>query len=327
MKKLNEILFLLFLNIFFLYLCGDVVAQPNDLQLKAFRTAKTVQIVVGQTYGIAKDVNLPFEDVAHSLFEYAGLKVVSLDVNNYDLKIKINANGKAIGEIYRGYGNTGSAYLYTGASLNGSISFEIPDIPTYKQYFEGYKKPVESTMPLDREKNPSGAPFKDIFYQRGSFASKITEMIAEIYGTDCILKVLKDGDSNIAAIAQNLLGNLKDPHTVEPLISMIKDESGPIRARAIKALGRIGDPRSLEPLIDVLRIEPNKYIRTDLVTALGDLGDPRAIEPLIATLKDQRVQWMALQSLKRLTEENFGLDQKKWYEWWEQNKEIFLRGR
>ena len=95
MKKLNKIFFSLSLTIFIIALCGYVSAQPSEVQLKALRYAMTVQIVVEQSYGNVKDVNLPFENYAQRLCKLAGIKVVPSDVQDYDLKLMIKANGKA----------------------------------------------------------------------------------------------------------------------------------------------------------------------------------------------------------------------------------------
>lgn len=324
MKKLNKIFFSPFLTMFFIALCGYLSAQPSEVQLKAFRSAITVQIVVEQSYGNVKDVNLPFENYAQRLCKYAGIKVVSSDVNDYDLRLMIIANGNAIGGLYKENKDIDSVYLYPGASLSGSISFEVEGIPAYKQDFKGYKKPDERTLPLDNLKKPSAVPFRHAFDQSGSFPSKIIDMMGEIYGTDCILKALKDEDVNISVMAGDLLGNVKEPHTVEPLISLSKDEDVSIRRNAIIALGKIGDPRAIEPLIDALINEDNVYVRRDVARALGDIGDPQAIEPLIAALKDEGAQYIARKSLKKLTGKDFWLDQEKWYIWWKENKETFL---
>jgi hypothetical protein len=327
MKKLNKILFFLFLSMLFIILCGYVNAQPSEVQLKALRSAMTVQIVVEQSYGNAKDVNLPFKNYAQRLCENAGIKVVTSDVNNYDLRLMIKANGKASGELYKGNKNIESVYLYTGASLSGSISFEMEGIPAYKQDFMGYKKPDESTFPSDNLKTPSAVPFRVVFRQPGSFSSKIMEMMAEIYGTDCIVKALKGEDVNISEMAGYVLGKVKDPHAVESLISLIKDEHFSIRRNAIRALGKIGDPRAIEPLSDALINEDDVIVRCDVAQALGNIGDPRAIEPLIAALKDGVVEYAAMESLKRLTGKNFLYDKEKWYKWWVENKETFLIDR
>lgn len=184
-------------------------------------------------------------------------------------------------------------------------------IPAYKQDFKGYKKPDERTLPLDNLKKPSAVPFRHEFNQSGSFPSKIIDMMGEIYGTDFILKALKDEDVNISAIARDLLGKLKDPNTVEPLISLINDEDVSIRSNVIIVLGKIGDPRAIESLIDALTKEDNEYVRRDVARTLGNIGDPRAIEPLIAALKDEGAQYTARESLKKLTGKDFWLDQEK----------------
>jgi len=55
----------------------STVSKLSKEQIETFQHAKTVRITVEQSYGIAKDVSLPFEDLAQRLLEYAGVKVVA----------------------------------------------------------------------------------------------------------------------------------------------------------------------------------------------------------------------------------------------------------
>lgn len=139
MKKFRYVIFSIFLIVFFIALNSYVMAQLTEEQLEAFRSAKTVRIVVEQSYGKVGGVSLPFEEVAKRfLGKYAGLKVVVTEGEHYDLKLKIEASGWARGAEYeqdRLIKTGKTQYLYTGASLRGSISLEIPGIPSYKKSF------------------------------------------------------------------------------------------------------------------------------------------------------------------------------------------------
>ncbi len=122
MGKIKFVIFLISLISFFIALNGYAMAQLTEEQLEAIHSAKTVKIIVDQSYGEGTGVSLPFEDIARRLFGYAGVKAVGPGANNYDLKIKIKAKGKALGEYYTDRDSGKRHYIYTGASISGSIS-------------------------------------------------------------------------------------------------------------------------------------------------------------------------------------------------------------
>jgi len=96
-----------------------------------------------------------------------------------------------------------------------------------------------------------------------------------------------------------------------------------VRYNAALALGKIGKP-AVEPLIAALK-DKDSRVRYSAAWALGKIGDKRAVEPLIAALKDKdsTVRRDAAWALTKITGKDFGEDQAKWQEWWEQNKSSF----
>lgn len=290
MGKTKFVIFLISLIAFFISLNGYAMAQLTEEQLEAFRSAKTVKIVVNQSYGRAQGVSLPFEDLTRRLLKYVGLEVVGTEVEHYDLKLKIEAVGMAISHDYFRVGK-----LYTGAIIEGSVSFEVQGIPVYEGSFKEIKKSQKTVMSVMAKylKDPSDAPFKKLTYE---FDKNIINMMAEVYGTKFLLKALEDKNHGIAAASKDALRNIKDPNTVEPLIAiLINDES--------------------------------RILRSDVATVLGHIGDPRAIEPLIDSLKEEikLIRDSILWALKNITGEDLGEDQEKWQKWWEENKEKFLK--
>ena len=93
-------------------------------------------------------------------------------------------------------------------------------------------------------------------------------------------------------------------------------------------IGNVSLPRAIEPLIAALK-DKDWSVRRAAAEALGEIGDPRAVEPLIVVLKDGAwgVRKGAAEALRKIIEKNFGEDPEKWQEWWEENKEAFLKGR
>ena len=98
-----------------------------------------------------------------------------------------------------------------------------------------------------------------------------------------LINNLKDGDWHVRKEAARLLGEIKDPCTIGPLIIALKDKDSDVRWSAAAALVKIGTP-AVEPLIGVLK-EKDWHGREEAAWALGEIKDPRAVEPLVVALK------------------------------------------
>jgi HEAT repeat protein len=105
-----------------------------------------------------------------------------------------------------------------------------------------------------------------------------------------LIAALKDANDTFQNTAVEALGKLEAP-AVEPLIAALKDTDVKVQKLAASALGEIKDPRAVEPLIGALK-DTNWEVRQSAAGALWEIKDPRAVEPLIAALKDadQRVR-------------------------------------
>ena len=283
MKRGKLVIFLIFLSMFLYLMNGYSTAQPSEEQFTAFRSAKTVRIIVNQFYGEAKGVSLPFEYVAGRLLQkYARLKVVKADAKNYDVTLSIEAKGEA---------KSSERYPtnYSGASLSGTISLEIPNIPVYKKSFYGYETPAK--FHISGYSTPSSAPFDRAFSKSGSFLSQILEMMGEVYGHPCIISALKDDDLDVRIRAVEIIGKLKEPSAVKPLIKALqKDDKIYVKKAIAEALGEIGDPRAVQPLIVYLKNCTGSAEAEVVVSALGKIGDPRAVGALIGASREWTAQ-------------------------------------
>ena len=99
-----------------------------------------------------------------------------------------------------------------------------------------------------------------------------------------------------------VLGKIRDPAAVEPLIRALADQTNKIlRFKAAEALGKIGDDRALDPLIYALH-DNEAIVRVGAAESLGKLDLPKAIEPLKEALKDldSLVRWQVANSLDKL---------------------------
>lgn len=129
-----------------------------------------------------------------------------------------------------------------------------------------------------------------------------------------------------------VLGELEDLRTIEPLTQTIRDDGHPeVRKAAKKALLKFGEPRiisliqafeelyireragavyvlgairdlqAVETLIQALQ-NNNYAVRVKAARTLGKIGDPRAVNPLVKALDDPHpdVQTTAQKALAKL---------------------------
>lgn len=276
-----------------LILNNYVIAQPTQKQLEVFRSAKTVRVLVNQSYGDAKDVSLPFKDVTKRLLGYAGIRIASADSKTYDITIKIQAQGQVKGTYYL------NQYHYSGASLSGSISFISQDCPPYKKAFSVDIYPP--TIITSKYPTPSSAPFKGAFYESGSFLSKFIEMIGVVYGKNCIVMAsLSDKDWRLRSNAAEILGSKRDPEIIKPMIEALNDKKSLVRRNAAEAMGDIDDPMVIEALIVALR-DIDYDVRRLASDSLAKIGKS-TVEPLIVAMKNKnyKIQEGAIEALERM---------------------------
>jgi HEAT repeat protein len=114
------------------------------------------------------------------------------------------------------------------------------------------------------------------------------------------------------------------PETVSVVPKLIRSLENPdreIRGNSAEVLGRIKDPRSVKPLIDLL-VDDSRYSRERAIRALGELGDKSAIEPLIRLAESEIESFVAEEvrdALIMITGKDPGADKKSWHRWAGQN--------
>ena len=99
--------------------------------------------------------------------------------------------------------------------------------------------------------------------------------------------------------AAELLGDLKPPEAVKPLVEALNDEVGDIRQRAYEALIKIGAP-SVPEVVPLLLSEEDD-LRQSATEILRKIGKP-AVEPLAQALPDadERLQKRIMKVLDRM---------------------------
>ena len=156
------------------------------------------------------------------------------------------------------------------------------------------------------------------------------------------------------------IDHLENSQNVSKLaqIAIDKTKLQNIRGSAIRSLGNIGNSQSIEILIDLLddeTVSESGSVFWEVVIPEGsNIKDPRysgiyltsgrtyvsswhtaaqfEAQGAIVTRHDTRkksypIRKVAEEALEKATGDGFGQDRKKWRQWWEENKEEFLKGR
>ncbi|HSA60963.1 MAG TPA: HEAT repeat domain-containing protein [Nitrospiraceae bacterium] len=99
------------------------------------------------------------------------------------------------------------------------------------------------------------------------------------------IAALKDEDWAIREEAATLLGGLKDPRAVCPLVAILRDRDRSVREAAVGALTSIGEP-SVVALGDCLA-DPELSVQEAASAVLASIADGRVLDPLVRALRSQ----------------------------------------
>jgi HEAT repeat protein len=111
--------------------------------------------------------------------------------------------------------------------------------------------------------------------------------------------LLDDPADEVRVEVVRLLGELRDPALLHPLLERARDTSASVRARAVETLGRLGDRRAVPAILAALGdLDPDVVLAA--VAALGRLRDPVAVAPLASLISgafDDRLKRRAARAL------------------------------
>jgi HEAT repeat protein len=111
-----------------------------------------------------------------------------------------------------------------------------------------------------------------------------------------IRAVLRDSYEYTRAAAAWALALMEDPRAIAPLITALSDAHPDVRTAAELALARMG-PRSVDPLIKVLNRRGTAALRNSAVRALGGINDPNVVDPLLKALDEAALRDSAVIAL------------------------------
>lgn len=144
-----------------------------------------------------------------------------------------------------------------------------------------------------------------------------------------------DADPNVRAAALRGLALHGQPEDVPVIAELLADDNPRVRLEAARALQRVHNPDAVEALILSTQLpvagspersgEPEPIVRAEAANALGQYAEPRVVVPLISALDDRflAVNRAAHASLHTLTGQDFGLDRKAWFAWYDNSKAPF----
>ena len=114
------------------------------------------------------------------------------------------------------------------------------------------------------------------------------------------IAALADEDWAIREEAAAMLGTLRDPRAVGPLVSLLRDSDRAVREAAIGALTAIGEPSV--PVLGLCLSDPQVTVQEAASTVLASIADERVLTPLIDSLKnsDWIVRMQAVRALGRI---------------------------
>lgn len=126
--------------------------------------------------------------------------------------------------------------------------------------------------------------------------------IRTVRSIDAVARRLNDDDDHVKRDAAGVLGAIKDPRSLEPLLDCLGDGSPPgqvtpsgpavwagrqqqqeVLHACARALGELKDARALELLLKLMA-DPDPELRAEAAEGLGKIGDSRALWPLIGVL-------------------------------------------
>jgi HEAT repeat protein len=110
------------------------------------------------------------------------------------------------------------------------------------------------------------------------------------------------------------LAPVPSPAASEALRQAVQDRDTAVRLRAVEAWGDRPVAEAIPVLAEVLASDTDTDVRLAATRALGRFRDPAAVRPLSVALEDSdpALQYRAVQSLKKITDRDFGADLVAW---------------
>lgn len=273
-------------------------------------TVHTLCLEVEQSYPqIDEEFSMPIAEAAQRILAGVGLQVVD-EGAPCDATLTVALIGRA-----QGAGYSGGSTCYTGAEYSGGVTLTVPNREPLTVSVSEYVPPSELTFHCP---NPEGAPF------RRTWSKALVDGLSRVWGLPFLIQTLGDEMAQVRWAAADKLGEI-GPEVVPTLIQALQDDKWEKRRAAARALAEMGPAvrEAVPALIQALGDE-EANVRETVAWALGEMGSVanEAVPALIQLLGDEEgnVSYNAFRALKAITGHDFGEDQARWRQWWEENK-------
>jgi HEAT repeat protein len=120
--------------------------------------------------------------------------------------------------------------------------------------------------------------------ERGIVVDRAAEMLVRLAPESIEALVGELGTGSNPAEAAYVLGRIRDPQTLDPLVKALRHRDARVRAESAAALGELQDPAAVEPLLRVTR-DSEHSVRTQAGAALDRMGSTAVIFGVAALLQ------------------------------------------
>jgi len=126
-----------------------------------------------------------------------------------------------------------------------------------------------------------------------------------------------EDDPIVRAQIVRTLGHYPTMLSADVLTAALRDKRKEVRVAACEAWAQRKGPAAVAHLSRALAKDDNPDVRHAATRGLGTLGDPAAVAPLAAALEDRdpALQYLAAESLKEVSGQDFGSDFRAWQQW------------
>ncbi len=116
-----------------------------------------------------------------------------------------------------------------------------------------------------------------------NLAAELLQKLGTI-AVDALVPYLHDQNQDVRKIAVDVLGAIKDPGPVQPILELFSDPDPNVVVSAVEALGNIGSAAAVSALCDLF--DQQMIARPPIAEALGKIKDPASSPFLLRKLRD-----------------------------------------